>query len=100
MDGKRLGDTLTAHMVPEPGYGPRHEQPIQHVPRDAFPTDVEVVPGVQFEARTQQGPGQIIVDGNHPLAGQTLHVAADVLGGVRKATTGAVSDGHVADIAA
>ncbi len=80
LEGKRLGDTLTADVIPEQGYGPRHEQLIQHVPRDAFPTDVEVVPGVQFEAPTQQGPvlvtvtevgpDQVTVDGNHPLAGK------------------------------
>ena len=98
MDGKRLGDTLTDDMAPEPGDRTRHEQPIRHVPRDAFPTDVEVVSGVQFEARTQQDPDQVIVDGNHPPTGQTLHVAVEVLG-VREATTGALSDGHVADIA-
>lgn len=26
LEGKRLGDTLTADVVPEQGYGPRHEQ--------------------------------------------------------------------------
>lgn len=61
LEGKQLGDTLTADVVPEQGYGPRHEQLIQQVPRDAFPTDVDVVPGVQFEARTQQGPVLVTV---------------------------------------
>ncbi len=107
LEGKRLGDTLTADVVPEQGY--RHEQLVQQVPRDAFPTDVDVVPGVQFEARTQQGavlvtvtevgPDQVTVDGNHPLAGQTLHFAVEVVA-VREATTQELNDGHVAELAA
>ncbi|KPN07890.1 MULTISPECIES: FKBP-type peptidyl-prolyl cis-trans isomerase [Xanthomonas] len=109
LDGKRVGETLTADVVPEQGYGPRHEQLIQQVPREAFPTDVEVVPGVQFEARTQQGPvlvtvtevgpEQVTVDGNHPLAGQTLHFAVEVIE-VREATTEELNEGQVASVAA
>ncbi len=65
--------------------------------------------GVQFEARTQQGPvlvtvtevgpEQVTVDGNHPLAGQTLHFAVEVVE-VREATTDELNQGHVDDIAA
>lgn len=109
LDGKRTGDTLTADVAPEQGYGPRHAQLIQHVPREAFPSDVDVVPGAQFEARTQQGPvmvtvtevgpEQVTVDGNHPLAGQTLHFAVEVTA-VREATTEELDQGHVTDIAA
>ncbi|MFC7520725.1 peptidylprolyl isomerase [Xanthomonas populi] len=107
LDGKRLGETLTADVAPEQGYGPRHAQLIQQVPRDAFPTDIEVVPGVQFEARTQQvlvtvtdvGADHVTVDGNHPLAGQTLHFAVEVIE-VREATTEELNEGHVANLAA
>lgn len=68
-----------------------------------------MVPGAQFEARTQQGPvmvtvtevgpEQVTVDGNHPLAGQTLHFAVEVTA-VREATTEELDQGHVTDIAA
>ncbi len=109
LDGKRLGETLTADVAPEQGYGPRHAQLIQQVPRDAFPADIEVVPGVQFEARTQQGPvlvtvtdvgpEHVTVDGNHPLAGKSLHFAVEVIE-VREATTEELNEGHVANLAA
>ncbi|PPU78121.1 peptidylprolyl isomerase [Xanthomonas cucurbitae] len=109
LDGRQTGDTLTTDVAPEQGYGPRHAQLIQQVPREAFPGDIEVVPGVQFEARTQQGPvlvtvtevgpAQVTVDGNHPLAGQTLHFAVEVVQ-VREATTEELNQGHVDDIAA
>lgn len=85
--GKRPGDSLNADLPPEEAFGPRHAEMIQTVPRDAFPA-VEVKPGMQFEARTEHGPllvtvtevnaEKVIVDGNHPLAGQNLHFAVEV----------------------
>lgn len=48
---------------------------------------------------TEVGPEQVTVDGNHPLAGQTLHFAVEVTA-VREATTEELDQGHVTDIAA
>ncbi|MDP6477049.1 MAG: peptidylprolyl isomerase, partial [Nitrospinaceae bacterium] len=39
---------------------------------------------------------EINVDGNHPLAGQTLHFSVEILG-VRGATEEELSHGHVHD---
>jgi FKBP-type peptidyl-prolyl cis-trans isomerase SlyD len=39
---------------------------------------------------------EINVDGNHPLAGQTLHFSIEILG-VRDATEEELSHGHVHD---
>ena len=103
--GKKAGDSLTANVAPEEGYGPRHEGLIQSVPRSAFDGVDSVQPGMQFEARTQQGPllvtvtkvepEQVIVDGNHPLAGQHLNFAVEVAE-VREATEEELNNGHVA----
>lgn len=101
--GKRAGEHVTADVPPELGYGPRHDAMVQQVPRSAFP-DIEAVrPGMQFEARTERGPllvtvteigdEHVTVDGNHPLAGQTLHFAVDVAD-VREASTLEGNQGH------
>ena len=91
-------------MVPEEAYGPRHDGLIQTVPREAFQGVESVEPGMQFEARTAQGPllvtvtkvepEQVIVDGNHPLAGQNLHFAVEVAE-VREASETELNDGRV-----
>ncbi|GAB2613180.1 FKBP-type peptidyl-prolyl cis-trans isomerase [Novilysobacter erysipheiresistens] len=103
--GKKAGDSLTAKVAPEEAYGPRHEGLIQTVPRSAFEGVESVQPGMQFEARTQQGPllvtvtkvepEQVVVDGNHPLAGQHLNFAVEVAE-VREATEEELNNGHVA----
>jgi len=102
--GKKTGDTLTVDVAPEKGYGPRHDGLIQTVPRSAFQGVESVQPGMQFEARTAQGPllvtvtkvepGEVTVDGNHPLAGQNLHFAVEVAD-VREASEEELNQGHV-----
>ncbi len=102
--GKKAGDSLTADVAPEEAYGPRHDGLIQTVPLSAFDGVDSVKEGMQFEARTQQGPllvtvtkvepEQVIVDGNHPLAGQKLHFAVEVAE-VREASEEELNNGHV-----
>lgn len=104
LSGKQVGDSLKAEVPPEQGYGPRHDSMVQQVPRTAFP-DVEVKPGMQFEARTEGGPmlvtvtgmddENVTVDGNHPLAGKILNFAVEVAD-VRDATEQEANNGHVA----
>lgn len=106
--GKRVGDNVSAEVPPEQGYGPRHEGMVQDVPRSAFPDIDAVQPGMQFEARTERGPllvtvtaigsEHVTVDGNHPLAGKTLHFEVEVAG-VREATEEESNQGHVAQAA-
>lgn len=101
--GKQAGDNLKANVAPEQGYGPRHDGMVQQVPLSAFP-GAEVKPGMQFEARTERGPllvtvtdvgdENVTVDGNHPLAGKTLHFAVEVAD-VRESTEHEANNGHV-----
>ena len=102
--GRKTGDSLTADIAPEQGYGPRHDGLIQVVPRSAFEGVDSVQPGMQFEARTAQGPlmvtvtkvdtEEVTVDGNHPLAGQNLHFDVQVAD-VREASEAELNQGHV-----
>ncbi len=101
--GKAAGDKLDVTVAPEQGYGPRDERLVQIVPRTKF-GDVEgLAPGMQVRATGQRGPRMVTVvrvdrdfvtiDGNHPLAGRTLHFSVEVAE-VRKATHDEVAHGH------
>jgi FKBP-type peptidyl-prolyl cis-trans isomerase SlyD len=104
MDGKSSGDKLKVEVQPEEGYGEVNPQMIQKVPHSAFEGVPEIKPGMQFQA---QGPGgetqhitvkevtgdEVIVDGNHPLAGQVLHFDVTIED-VREASEEELSHGH------
>lgn len=103
LEGKTVGDTLKATVTPEDGYGPKHAELVQEVPRSAF-GDQQVEAGMRFTAETDAGPRMVViagvtdqtvtVDGNHPLAGQTLHFDVEVTN-VREATAQETEHGHV-----
>ena len=104
MTGRQAGDTFKVEVAPQEGYGPRHEELVQTVPMNAFQGVPEVKPGMQFQANGPQGPmlvtvkavdgDQVSIDGNHPLAGQTLHFDIEVTE-VREATEEELTHGHV-----
>ncbi|MDX1804511.1 MAG: peptidylprolyl isomerase [Alcanivorax sp.] len=105
LTGKAAGDKMDVTVTPEEGYGERHEQLIQQVPTSAFEgADGELQPGMQFQAQTEAGPriftitavegDQVTVDGNHPLAGETLNFAVEITE-VRDATDEEQEHGHV-----
>ena len=82
--GMQEGEEKQFSILPADAYGQRDPTLIQKVSRDAFPTDIELVPGLLFEAGLPTGErvtariaeidGTIVsVDLNHPLAGKTLN---------------------------
>lgn len=101
--GKAAGDKLDVTVAPEQGYGPRDERLVQIVPRTKFGDVQGLAPGMQVRATGQRGPRMVTVvrvdrdfvtiDGNHPLAGRTLHFSVEVAE-VRKATHEEVAHGH------
>ena len=102
--GKAAGDKLDVTVAPAQGYGLRDERLVQIVPRHKFGEVAGLSPGMQVRATGAQGPRLVTVvrvdrdfvtvDGNHPLAGRTLHFSVEVAE-VRKATHEEVSHGHV-----
>lgn len=103
--GKQEGDEFKVEVQPEEGYGPRNDQLVQEVPRAAFQGVDKVEPGMQFRAQTAGGPmlvtvveagdDTVKVDGNHPLAGRTLHFDIKV-DAVRESTEEEKQSGRVA----
>lgn len=106
LEGRSAGDKLNVNVSPEDGYGEVQEQLMQEVPRDAFQGVESVEPGMQFQAQTEGGPlmvtvkkvdgDTVVVDGNHPLAGQQLTFDVEIAE-VREASAEEIEHGHVHD---
>lgn len=103
LEGLAVGDHLNVSVAPEDGYGLREEELQQEIPISAFSGVEKVEVGMQFQAQSPQGPIMITVvevgeetatvDGNHPLAGQTLFFEVDIAT-VRVATAEEIEHGH------
>lgn len=104
LDGQEPGAKLHVTVSPEEGYGVRNDQLVQTIPMSVFEGIDEVQAGMQFHAQTPQGPqlitvtavegDQVTIDGNHPLAGETLTFDVEVMD-VRPATAEELEHGHV-----
>ncbi len=104
LEGLKVGDKKKVTVDPEQGYGETNPELKLVVNRTQFPPGAKMEEGMQFETHTQDGQGiiftveqitgeQVHIDGNHPLAGQTLHFDVEVLK-VRDATEEEMSHGH------
>ncbi|MEN8259413.1 MAG: peptidylprolyl isomerase [Pseudomonadota bacterium] len=104
LDGKAVGDTFVVSVPPEEAYGVHEDAKIETVPRSAFQGVAEIEPGMQFQAQSPMGPlivtvtevgdDEVTIDGNHPLAGETLTFDVEVVE-VREATAEELAHGHV-----
>ncbi len=103
LTGKAVGDKLQAAVAPEEGYGVRHGHPMP-VPRDQFPQDVDIQPGMQFFAQDPDGnqfplwiaevtDETVTVDPNHPLAGENLNFDVEIVS-IRDASDEEKEHGH------
>ncbi|HEY8508069.1 MAG TPA: peptidylprolyl isomerase [Steroidobacteraceae bacterium] len=104
LTGKSVGDKLNVKLSPAEGYGERDEQLVHQVPRRALQGIDNISVGMRLHARTQHGTTVVTVtkvagdmvtlDGNHPLAGQTLNFEVEIAD-IRPATAEELSHGHV-----
>ncbi|MBI39497.1 MAG: peptidylprolyl isomerase [Leptospiraceae bacterium] len=104
LEGKGSGENIQVSVPPEKGYGLRNDALIQDVQKSMFQGVDKIESGMQFQAQTEAGTqiftvvaveGETVkIDGNHPLAGETLHFDVTVRD-VRDATDEELSHGHV-----
>ena len=102
LDGHEKGDEFSITLNPHDSYGEFDENLVQEINKDAFGQFTPEVGNV-FEADTDNGPiavvvkeikeNTVVVDGNHPLAGQTLNFMV-VVEDVREATEEEKKHGH------
>lgn len=103
LEGTDAGGTCRVRLAPDDGFGDYDADLVHVESRDKLPDDVAV--GMQFEGKgdesgntvvytvTDIADDKVVVDGNHPLAGQTLHFDCTVVA-VRAASADEVSHGH------
>lgn len=103
--GKQVGDELDVSVEPEDAYGEYSAELVATLNRSMFEGVDELEVGMQFHASGPDGSMQIvtirelegddvIVDGNHPLAGQRLNFKVKVVE-VRDASEEEVAHGHI-----
>jgi FKBP-type peptidyl-prolyl cis-trans isomerase SlyD len=94
--GLSVGDSRVIVVEPAGAYGDRDPQAIFGVPRSAFPEGLELKVGASFTGHDEEGHAvpvtileidndSVLVDANHPLAGERLHYHIKVRG-IRDAT--------------
>lgn len=105
--GMAVGEEKSVVVQPEDGYGHRDSTAFQQIPRDSFPSDVNPEPGMALELVddsgqsmlafvSEVGPDNVLIDMNHPLAGETLHFDVRIAT-LRAATSEELAHGHVHD---
>ncbi len=104
LEGKGADEALKVVVAPADGYGEFDAAQIVNVPKSQFAGVAELAVGMQFTASGPEGQqvvtvtkienDTVTVDGNHPLAGQTLNFDVKIVS-VREATADELSHGHV-----
>ncbi|MCL2076510.1 MAG: peptidylprolyl isomerase [Betaproteobacteria bacterium] len=106
LHGKRIGESATVRLQPDEAFGEYDPELVQLETRDAFPRDLEV--GMVLEGApegsseeeftlyrvTDIADDQVVLDGNHPLAGNALIFTCTVTA-VRPASMEEIAHGQV-----
>lgn len=84
-----VGEKTKATISPEEGYGPYHEEHTFEVDRNQIPPEINPEVGMMLQVNTDQGvtnvtiksvsDDKVVLDGNHPLAGQTMIFEIELL---------------------
>jgi FKBP-type peptidyl-prolyl cis-trans isomerase SlyD len=105
LEGKQAGHELALSLEPEDAFGDYEPELLRVEPRESFPEILQV--GMRFEGVPGDAAGgepriytvtdiaddKVVVDGNHPLAGERLWFRCSVTG-VRPATPDEMRHGH------
>ena len=102
LEGQEKGFNTTVKLLPSLAFGERDETLVTAIPKNDFPPGVKV--GGQLEGTDADGNRQIftvtkikgdtvLLDGNHPLAGQDLTFTLNVID-VKAASAEEIAHGH------
>ena len=105
LDGKEVGDEFKVRIKAEDAYGKYMDGMEQRVSRDQFPAEMELMIGMQLQAKGPDGQAhpvmiteitdsEVVLDPNHPLAGVPLNFEI-LVKEVREASEEELGHGHV-----
>lgn len=106
LQGKAPGEHVEVRLEPQDAFGEYDAELVQLAERAQLPPELAV--GMQFEQEggpenellvhtvTDIAGDQVVLDGNHPLAGMALNFACTVAA-VRDATAGEIARGYADD---
>jgi len=105
LTGLDVGATKTVELAPAEAYGEHDATKIETLPRGAFAQVPNLAVGMRLEGQDANGrtftvrvmeigEDTVVIDANHPLAGETLTFAMEVLA-IREATPDELTHGHV-----
>ena len=103
--GMGVGEEKDVEVAPTDGYGETDADAYQMVSHDLFPADMELSEGMGLRMRDESGqpleafiaeisPEGVLLDFNHPLAGETLYFHVKVAH-LRQGTKEELAHGHV-----
>jgi len=83
VQGMAVGEKKTINIPFNEAYGPRNPEMVIEMPKERFPADMEIEPGMQLVMSDGQGQqfqvtvieikdNAVMLDANHPLAGKDL----------------------------
>ena len=105
LSSMEVGDTKEVVVPPEKAYGEYVEEAQEWLSKELFPADVRLAPGEILAAQDSEGgtvmlhikeveDDRVLVDYNHPLAGETLKFDVEIVD-IRPATPQELEHGHV-----
>ena len=105
MAGMKIGESKDVVVAPADGYGEFDEEAFMEVPRNEFPSDLQLEEGIELNVTDEDGQNQyarvenitdesVRLDFNHPLAGAELHFTVKVVA-LRDPTKEELDHGHV-----
>jgi len=107
LENHGIGDIVSVRLLPDDAFGKRNLDLVHEVPLDAFPPGENIEVGGKVVGAAEDGTevtfsvtdirnGMASLDGNHPLAGQSLVFEVEIQG-VRDATDEEIRQGKALD---
>ena len=107
--GMHVGEEKEVVIDSAQGYGEYDDEDMEWFPLDLFDAEIDLEPGVEVEVTdedsdevmvayiTEVGDDEVLLDFNHPLAGEQLRFRVKVVG-IRPATDSELDHDHVHDM--